>query len=42
MPEDDAIIHDIQRRLTNLEKRVSTLEEDVYVDEDDEEGEEHG
>ena len=37
MPDYDDIIKDIQRRLTNLEKRVSELEDAVY--EEEEEGE---
>jgi len=36
MPEDDAVINDIQRRLTELEKRVEDLENEIFTQEDEE------
>ena len=41
MPEDDAVINDIQRRLINLEKRIESLEiefDSWTESEEDEEG----
>jgi hypothetical protein len=37
MPEDDAVIKSIERRLAELEKRIEDLENEVFTEEEGEE-----